>query len=392
MSEVEVVVLAGARTPQGRLLGQLTGFSAVDLGAHAIRHALERACVDAAEVDQVLMGQVIQAGSGQNPAKQAAVAAGLPMSVPAATTNKVCLSGLDTVVQAARLLRLGAARVVVAGGQESMTSAPHLTRVRAGVKYGPAQFEDSLAVDGLDDAEHHISMGQLTEQGNTDRSMAREAQDAVAVDSHLRAAAAQEAGRLAEEIAPLEVTDRRGTRVIEHDEGIRPDSSLEGLGKLRPAFAKDGTITAGNSSPISDGAAALVLTTRQYAEERGWDWLCVVGADGQVAGPDTQLHEQPAGAIAAALESSGTSLKELDFLEVNEAFAAVAISTSKALGYPLEKTNPNGGAIALGHPVGASGARLVLTAALELQRRGGGRAAVALCGGGGQGEAVLLRR
>lgn len=392
MPEVEVVVLAGARTPQGRLLGQLAGFSAVELGAHAIRHAVERAGVGVDDVDHVLMGQVIQAGSGQNPAKQAAVAAGLPMSVPAATTNKVCLSGLDTVVQAARLLRLGAARVVVAGGQESMTNAPHVARVRGGVKYGSTGLDDTLAVDGLDDAQHGISMGDLTERGNTERRLGREEQDAVALDSHLRAAAAQAAGHFAAEIAPLEVTDRRGTRVIEHDEGIRGDSTPESLGRLRTAFAKDGTITAGNSSPISDGAAALVLTTRALAEERGWDWLCTVGADGQVAGPDTQLHEQPAGAIRAALDASGTELADLDFIEVNEAFAAVAIAATRALNYPLDRTNPNGGAIALGHPVGASGARLVLTAALELQRRGSGTAAVSLCGGGGQGEALLLRR
>ncbi|GAB3815334.1 acetyl-CoA C-acetyltransferase [Tessaracoccus terricola] len=392
MRDVEVLVLAGARTPQGRLLGQLSGFSAVELGAHAIRHAITRAGISPDDVDHVLMGQVIQAGSGQNPAKQAAVAAGLAMSVPAATTNKVCLSGLDTVVQAARLLRLGAAQVVVAGGQESMTNAPHLARVRGGVKYGSTGLEDTLAVDGLDDAEHGISMGDLTERGNTERGLAREEQDAVALDSHLRAAAAQAAGHLATEIAPIEHTDRRGTRLIEHDEGIRGESTPESLARLRPAFAKDGTITAGNSSPISDGAAALVLTTREHAEARGWQWLCVVGADGQVAGPDTQLHEQPAGAIRAALDADGMEPSDLDFIEVNEAFAAVAISATRALGYPLEQTNPNGGAIALGHPVGASGARLVLTAALELQRRGTGTAAVSLCGGGGQGEALILTR
>lgn len=392
MAEHQVVILAGARTPHGRLLGQLAGFSAVDLGAHAIRNAVERSGLGPGDVDHVLMGQVIQAGCGQNPARQAAVAAGLPMGVPALTINKVCLSGLEAVVQAARLLRCGAATVVVAGGQESMTNAPHLARIRTGQKYGGTELTDALAVDGLDDAQLGCSMGELTEGGNTERDIARQVQDEVALASHRRAAAAQEAGRLSAEIAPIEATDRRGSRLLDADEGIRPDTTLETLAGLRPAFATDGTITAGNASPISDGATALVLTTRAHAEALCLEWLCIIGADGQVAGPDTQLHEQPSRAITAALVASDLGVDDLDFLEINEAFASVAVASAAALGTSLDRVNPNGGAIALGHPVGASGARLVLTSAHELKRRGTGTCAVALCGGGGQGEALLLTR
>ncbi|MDO5675941.1 MAG: acetyl-CoA C-acetyltransferase [Propionibacteriaceae bacterium] len=387
----EVVIVGGARTPQGRLLGQMASLTAVDLGAHAISAALERAGVAAEAVDYVLMGQVIGAGCGQNPAKQAAVKAGLGMNVPAETINKVCLSGLVSVTHAARLLRLGEASVVVAGGMESMTNAPHLARVRGGVKYGTAPLEDSLAADGLDDAAGGISMGVLTEQGNQSFTFTREQQDQIAADSHVRAAEAQAAGVFDDEIAPITIPQRRGEPVVvSADEGVRADSTVESLGKLRPAFSKDGTITAGNASPISDGATALVLTTREYAEANGLTVLCAVGEAGQVAGPDTQLHQQPSRAINAALERAGWSLEELDFIEINEAFAAVGLASLEELGYPWEKTNIHGGAIALGHPVGASGARLALHAALELHRRGGGKAAVSLCGGGGQGEALLL--
>lgn len=387
----EVVIVGGARTPQGRLLGQLAPLSAVDLGAHAIRAAVERAGVAAGAVDYVVMGQVILAGCGQNPAKQAAVAAGLGMNVPAETVNKVCLSGLVSVTHAARLLRLGEATVVVAGGMESMTNAPHLARVRAGVKYGPSTLEDSLAADGLDDAAGCISMGLLTEEGNARFTFSREQQDSVAADSHRRAAAAHAAGVFDDEIAPVTIPQRRGEPiVVSADEGVRGDSTVESLGKLRPAFAKDGTITAGNASPISDGAAALVLTTREYAEANGLRVLCVVGEAGQVAGPDTQLHQQPSRALKAAVDRAGWDVADLDFIEINEAFAAVGLASLEELGYPWEQTNLHGGAIALGHPVGASGARLALHAALELHRRGGGRAGVTLCGGGGQGEALLL--
>lgn len=387
----DVVIVGGARTPQGRLLGQLAPLTAVQLGAHAISAAVERAGVPAESVGYVLMGQVIQAGCGQNPAKQAAVAAGLGMGVPAETINKVCLSGLASVTHAARLIRLGEAEVVVAGGMESMTNAPHLARVRAGVKYGASALEDTLAADGLDDAADCISMGLLTEQGNQRHAFTREEQDAVAADSHVRAAAAQAAGVFDQEIAAVVIPQRRGEPLtLSADEGVRGDSTVEALGRLRPAFDRDGTITAGNASPISDGAAALVLTSRAYAEAHGLTVLAVVGEAGQVAGPDSQLHEQPSRAITAALARAGWSLDELDFVEINEAFASVALASLRELGYPWEKTNLHGGAIALGHPVGASGARLALHAALELHRRGGGRAGVALCGGGGQGEALLL--
>lgn len=389
----EVVVVAGARTPQGRLLGQLSPLTAVDLGAHAIAAALGRSGLPPAAVDHLIMGHVVQAGAGQNPAKQAAVQAGLPLGVPAETVNKVCLSGLLAITHAARLIRLGEAEVVIAGGMESMTNAPHLARMRGGIKYGTASLEDALATDGLTDVASGESMGALTDDGNTARGLTRRAQDEVAAASHQRAAAAVEAGLFAEEIAPVSIPRRhREPLVVDTDEGVRADATADSLGALRPAFRPDGTITAGNSSPISDGAAAVVLTSRAYAEAHSLTWLCTVGAAGQVAGPDTSLHDQPARAIADALRRAGWASGDLDFIEVNEAFAAVALASSVTLGYPLELTNLHGGAIALGHPIGASGARLALHAALELARRGGGRAAVALCGGGGQGEALLLHR
>lgn len=387
----DVVLLAGARTPQGRIMGQLAPLSAVQLGAHAIAHALERAGVQGGAVDQVFMGQVLQAGAGQNPAKQAAVAAGIPRKVPAMTLNKVCLSGLAAVIEGARLIRLGEAEVVVAGGQESMSNAPHLARVRAGATYGDLALQDSAALDGLTDAEEHLSMGELTDRGNQERGITREAQDQVAAGSHQRAAAA--AALLAEEIAPLPVPRRRGAaEEAATDEGVRPDSTPETLARLRPAFVAEGTVTAGNASPLSDGAAALVLASRSYAEEHGLEWLAVVGPAGQTAGPDTDLHSQPSQATAAALEKAGLTAQDLDFWEVNEAFAAVSLQSAQDLGIDLEKVNVHGGAIALGHPIGASGARLALHAAYELARRGQGTAAVSLCGGGGQGEALVLTR
>lgn len=387
----DVVIVGGARTPQGRLLGQLASKSAVDLGTIAVQAALERSGVDRADVEGVIMGQVLQAGCGQNPAKQVAVAAGLGMGVWAETVNKVCLSGLLAVTHGARAIKAGDAEVLVVGGMESMTNAPHVARIRAGIKYGPGQLEDVVARDGLDDAASGQSMGLLSEGGNIDRKLTRQEQDEVAVASHLRAAEAQRSGVFADEIVAVEVPQRRGEPlVVDTDEGVRPDTTMETLGGLRPAFSKDGTITAGNSSPISDGAAALVICSREYAERHGLEVWAVLGASGQVAGPDTQLHEQPSRAIAAALAKAGWSLDDLDFIEVNEAFGAVAVSSTRELGYPMEKTNLHGGAIALGHPIGASGARLALHAALELRRRGSGRAAVSLCGGGGQGEGLLL--
>ena len=385
------VIVGGARTPFTRLLSQQAALSAVDLGAHAIRHALERSGVDAAVIDTVIMGQVVQAGQGQNPARQSALAAGLSWDVPAVTLNKVCLSGLTAVIDAARLIRTGEATAVIAGGQESMSNGPHLLMgARKGYKYGPTTVEDSVAHDGLTDSLTREAMGDLTERGNPERGISRRDQDEIAAASHQRAAAAS--GIHAEEIAPIEVPQRKGDPlVLERDEGVRPDTTAETLARLRPAFAKEGTITAGNSSPLSDGAAALVVTSRAYAEEQGLRILAAIGAAGQVAGPeDSSLHSQPANALRAALARDGLAASDLDLLEINEAFGAVLVQSLADLEYPLERTNIHGGAIALGHPIGASGARLALTVAFELARRGGGRAGVSLCGGGGQGEALLL--
>ncbi|MHA7208892.1 acetyl-CoA C-acetyltransferase [Arthrobacter sp. MDT1-65] len=390
----DVVLVGGARTPLGRLNGQLASFTAVELGALAITGALERAGVDAAAVDAVIMGHVVQAGCGQNPARQSAVKAGIPWNVPAVTLNKVCLSGLTAVIDAARLIRSGEARVVVAGGQESMTRGPHLLPgSRQGWTYGSLQALDSVAHDGLTDAFDDESMGASTERGNVRLEIPRAEQDEVAAASHRRAAAATEGGVLGEEIVPVSVRQRKGDDVVlTADEGIRPTTTVESLAKLRPAFNPDGAITAGNSSPLSDGAAALVVTTRSYAEEAGLTVLAVVGRPGQVAGPDNTLHSQPSAAIRQALDRAGWTAGELDFIEINEAFGSVAVQSLKDLDYPLEKCNIHGGAIALGHPIGASGARLALHAAMELARRGSGKSAVSLCGGGGQGEALLLWR
>ena len=390
----EVVVVAFARTPMGRLGGSLAPVSAADLGAAAIRGALARAGLAPDDVDHVIMGQVVQAGAGQNPARQAARGAGIPWTVPAVTVNKVCLSGLTAVIDAARMIRLGEADVVVAGGQESMSQAPHLLPgSRRGWTYGDISAVDSLAHDGLTDAFDHDSMGASTERGNASLGIGRQAQDEVAAASHQRAAAAVASGVFADEIEPVDVPQRRGDPVpVDADEGIRPDATVESLAGLRPAFAKDGTITAGNASPLTDGAAALVVAARDVAEARGLPWLAVVGASGQVAGPDTSLHSQPSAAIAAALRRAGWDVGSLDLLEINEAFGSVVVRSLADLGFPLEKTNIHGGAIALGHPIGASGARLAGHAATELARRGSGRAAVGLCGGGGQGEALLLAR
>lgn len=392
-SPEDVVIVGAARTAQGKMLGALASKSAVELGAAAITGALERAGVAAETVDYVYMGQVVQAAAGQNPAKQSAVTAGLPMSTPAVTVNKVCLSGLDSVINGARMLKVGDAQVVVAGGQESMTNAPHLAAgVRAGAKFGSLALQDSLERDGLADPVHGTAMGVETEAGNTDRGITRESQDEVAALSNQRAEAAITDGTFAEEIVPVEVRKRRETVVVDTDEGVRPGTTQEGLAALRPAFAKDGTITAASASQISDGASAVVLTTRAYAEQNGLTVLATLGAAGETAGPDTYLHSQPAQAVSVALDKQGWSTSDLDFLEVNEAFASVVVQSIKDLDYPLEKTNIHGGGISLGHPIGASGARLVVTAAYELNRRGGGRAAVSLCGGGGQGDALLLWR
>ncbi|MCO4236093.1 acetyl-CoA C-acetyltransferase [Pseudarthrobacter sp. MDT3-28] len=390
----DVVILAGARTPQGRLNGQLASFTAVELGAHAIRSAIAASGVDAGQVDAVIMGQVLQAGAGQNPARQSAIGAGIGWNVPTVTINKVCLSGLTAVIDAARMIRSGDATVVVAGGQESMTRAPHLLPgSRQGWTYGAIQALDVAAHDGLADAFDGQSMGLSTETKNLTLGIDRTSQDNVAAHSHQRAALAAKNGVFEDEIAPISVKQRKGDPiVVSTDEGVRPNTSIESLAGLRAAFVSDGTITAGNSSPLSDGASALVLASRRFAEENGLEYLAVVGKPGQVAGPDNSLHSQPSHAIMNALQRAEWSTADLDFIEINEAFGSVAVQSLKDLDYPLEKCNIHGGAIALGHPIGASGARLALHAAHELKRRGSGRAAVSLCGGGGQGEALLLYR
>jgi acetyl-CoA C-acetyltransferase len=388
----DVVIVAAARTPQGRILGQLASLSAAELGTIAIKGALERSGVAASEVQSVIMGHVLQAGAGQNPARQASIGAGIGWDVPTVTINKVCLSGLAAVIDAARIIRAGEASVVVAGGQESMTNAPHvLPGSRKGWNYGSFSAVDSVAHDGLTDAFDKESMGASTEKHNGTLSISRTEQDEVAAASHQRAGKATADGVFEAEIAPVEITGRKGdTTVITTDEGVRPDSSVDTLAKLRPAFSPDGAITAGNSSPLSDGASALVLTSRDYAEKNGLRILAVVEASGQVAGPDNSLHSQPSNAINAALKRAGWSASDLDFIEINEAFASVAIQSMRDLGVSHDLVNIHGGAIALGHPIGASGARLATHAAHELSRRGSGKAAVALCGGGGQGEALLL--
>ncbi|HJF11588.1 acetyl-CoA C-acetyltransferase [Corynebacterium falsenii] len=389
----DIVIVGATRTPQGRMLGSLASKSAVDLGAATIKASLEQAGIAADTVDYVLMGQVVQAGAGQNPAKQSAVAAGLPMQVPAMTVNKVCLSGLDAIISAARMIKTGDATVVVAGGQESMSNAPHLAAgVRAGKSYGSLALQDSLERDGLSDAVHGTAMGLETDEGNEDRGITREEQDEVAARSHQLAEKATEEGIFDDEIVPIEVKGRKETVTVTKDEGIRPGTTAEGLAKLRPAFRKDGTITAASASQISDGAASVVLTTRAYAEDNGLEVLATLSAHGQTAGPDTKLHSQPSQAMSAALEKAGWVVDDLDFLEINEAFASVAIQSLRDLNYPLEKTNIHGGGISLGHPIGCSGARLVVHAAHELKRRGEGHAGVSLCGGGGQGDALLLWR
>ena len=390
----DVVILSAARTPLGKILGVLASQTAVQLGTVALVRALEQSGVGADAVDAVIFGQVLQAGAGQNPARQTAIAAGIGWDVPAVTINKVCLSGLAAVIDAARLIRAGEATVVVAGGQESMTNAPHLLPgARKGWTYGSIAALDSAAHDGLTDAFDGLSMGASTEAYTGRLGLTREAQDAFTAESHRRAGAAIASGVFADEIAPVTIPQRKGDPVVvSTDEGVRPDSTAETLSRLRPSFADDGTLTAGNSSPLSDGAAALVLTSRENAERLGLDWLAVVGASGQVAGPDNSLHSQPSHAIAAALTRAGLSVDDLDLIEINEAFAAVALQSMADLGIDSARVNIHGGAIALGHPIGASGARLAGHAAHELARRGTGRAAVALCGGGGQGEALILFR
>ncbi|OZC45188.1 acetyl-CoA acetyltransferase [Rhodococcus sp. WWJCD1] len=388
------VIVAGARTPVGRFSGALKDFSGSDLGGIAIKGALEKAGVAPDQVDYVIMGQVLTAGAGQIPARQAAVAAGIPMTVPALTINKVCLSGVDAIALADQLIRAGEFEIVVAGGQESMTQAPHmLEKSRAGFKYGDVTMRDHLAYDGLYDIFTDQAMGALTEQRNQSaEAISREEQDAFAAASHQKAAAAWKNGVFDNEVVPVSVPQRKGDPIqVTEDEGIRADTTVDSLGKLRPAFDKAGTVTAGSASQISDGAAAVVVMSKEKAESLGLTWLAEIGAHGVVAGPDSTLQSQPARAIAKACAKDGIDPKDLDVVEINEAFAAVGIASTRELGIDPEIVNVNGGAISIGHPLGMSGARIALHLALELQRRGGGVGAAALCGGGGQGDALIVR-
>jgi acetyl-CoA C-acetyltransferase len=387
------VIVAGARTPVGRLLGGFKGLSAADLGGVAIKGALEKAGVSGDQVEYVIMGQVIQAGAGQITARQAAVKGGIPMTVPSITINKVCLSGINAIAMADQLIRAGEHEIVVAGGMESMTQAPHLLpKSREGFKYGDTALVDSMAYDALYDQFTDQAMINLTESCNTAGAhLTREEQDAFSARSHQRAAEAWKNGIFDDEVVPVEIPQRRGEPVVvSADEGIRGDTTVESLSKLRPV-SKEGSITAGSASQISDGACAVVVMSKAKAEELGLTWLAEVGASGQVAGPDSTLQMQPANAIKKAVDKEGIAVSDIDLFELNEAFAAVGIESARELGVDEDRVNVNGGAIALGHPVGMSGARIVLHLALELKRRGGGVGAAALCGGGGQGDALIVR-
>ncbi|KUN82895.1 acetyl-CoA C-acyltransferase [Streptomyces griseoruber] len=386
------VIVAGTRTPIGKLMGTLSTLTAVDLGAHAIGAALAAVHLDPAAVEAVVMGHVVQAGAGPNPARQAAIRAGIPFSVPASTVNKLCPSGLHAIALADLMIASGRHEVVVAGGMESMSGAPHLLRgARPGWRYGSTAAEDALDRDALICAFDDVSMGAATERYQQPHALTREELDEYSALSHQRAADAQESGALSEEIAPVAVAGRRGETSVDTDEGIRPGTTAESLGRLRPAFSPAGTVTAGNSSQLSDGAAAVVVMSAERARWEGLTPLAEIGAYGTVAGPDPSLLVQPAGAVRDALSRDGRlKAADLDLFEINEAFAGVALASVRQLGIPLDKVNVSGGAIALGHPVGMTGARLVLTLAAQLRRRGGGTGAAALCGGGGQGDALLL--
>ncbi len=388
------VIVAGARTPIGKLSGALGSFSAVELGAFAIRAALERAATQPGEVDYVIMGQVILAGSGQVPARQAATGAGIPMTTPALVINKACLSGLNAIYQADLMIAAGDAEIIVAGGMESMTSAPHLLLgARHGYRLGDSVLHDALMYDGLEDARTHETMGLDTEHYLPQfPAVTHERQDAFSAASHERAARATKDGLLGAEIVPVEVPQRKGEPLlVETDEGIRPGTTPESLGALRPAFVPNGSVTAGNASQISDGASAVVVMSEAAAERHGVQPLGRVVSYGMVAGPDTCLMTQPSRSTAIALRKAGLSVADIDVYEFNEAFAAVPLASADELGLPLDVVNPNGGAIALGHPIGASGSRLALTLLHELRRRGGGTGVAALCGGGGQGDALVVR-
>ena len=387
------VVVSFARTPIGRLNGALASLPAVELGGIAIAAALERGGVSPDQVDRVVMGQVLQAGQGQNPARQAAAKAGVPMAVPAMTVNSVCLSGLHAIQVADQLVQSGEADVVVAGGMESMSQAPHLLAgARAGYRLGDATMVDSLIRDGLWCAFDDVHMGGGTDRYAAQAGISRAEQDELAVASHERAAIAGKEGRFADEVQPVTIPQRKGDPLrVESDEGVRPDTSIEGLARLKPAFSPEGTITAGNASQISDGAAAVVVMTRAKAEALGAPVEAELVGFGTVAGPDPSLLTQPSRAVLRALERAGVEASEISLFEINEAFAAVVAASAAELAIDRDALNVNGGAIALGHPIGMSGARLVITLAAELRRRGGGLGAAALCGGGGQGAAALVR-
>ncbi len=386
-------IIAGARTPIGKMSGAFTTMSAAQLGSVAIKGALERAGVAPADVDHVIMGQVLMAGQGQVPARQAAAGAGIPMGVPSVNVNKVCLSGLNAIYLAHQMIMSGDADIVVAGGMESMTNAPHLLAgARSGYRYGNTELEDAIVKDGLWCAFDACLMGTGTEQ-YADGSISREEQDRVAAASHERAADATKNGRLAEEIVAVEVPQRRGDAItVTEDEGIRADTTEQSLGGLRGAFGGQGTITAGNASQISDGASAMVMMSQRAAADRGLEPLAEYVSYGMVAGPDNpSLLLQPANAIRAALAKTDLSVGDISLFELNEAFAAVGIASMNDLGISDDIVNVNGGAIAVGHPIGMSGNRLALTLAHELRRRGGGYGAAALCGGGGQGDALIIK-
>jgi acetyl-CoA C-acetyltransferase len=388
------VIVAGARTPIGKLSGAFAALSAAQLGAVAIRAALERAATAPEEVDYVIMGQVLLAGTGQVPARQAAIGAGIPMTTPATVVNKVCLSGLNSIYQADLMISAGDAEIVVAGGMESMTAAPHmLLGARQGYRLGDAPLRDAMMYDGLEDAHSHEAMG-LDSERHLSRfpGVTRERQDSFAAESHERAARAAKDGLFAAEITPVEVPQRKGEPItVSIDEGVRAGTTAESLGGLRPAFKKDGSITAGNASQISDGASAVVVMSESAAKRHGVEPLGRVVSYGMVAGPDTCLMTQPSGSSMKALEKAGLKVKDVAVFEFNEAFAAVVLASVDDLSLSPDIVNPNGGAVALGHPIGASGNRLALTLLHELRRRGGGIGVAALCGGGGQGDALVVR-
>jgi len=387
------VIVSFARTPIGKMSGVLAGFSATDLGGVAIRAALERAGIDGPRVDYVVMGHVLQAGQGQITARQAAVNAGIPMGVPALTVNKVCLSGINSIYLADQMIAAGDAEIVVAGGMESMTNAPYLlAKARGGYRMGNDTLIDSMIHDGLWCAFEMEHMGEGTQRYADEHEVSRDAQDELALKSHSRAADAIKHGRFADEIAEVAIPQRKGDPVVvDTDEGVRAATTLESLGALRPAFVPDGTVTAGNASQLSDGAAAMVIMSKPKADELGVTPLAEVIGYGMVAGPDVSLLHQPSRAIMKALDKVGMSVSDIDLFELNEAFAAVGVASMRDLGISDEIVNVNGGAIALGHPVGMSGTRIVGTLVNELRRRGGGVGAAALCGGGGQGDAALIR-